>query len=160
MVKDKFREYLEKNEDTENKKNALTAKSYKKYSQEYNKQTLSNKNINERLGTYGDALLRHALCQILFEEKIEEISEEKKKYESDEILVKVVAKKYKLLDHIKYDKNDEKIPRDYEYGNNSYKYIATVVEALLAAFYLDNEEEFKLVVEVVRLWEKLIDAQK
>lgn len=174
MSKDIFKEYLE-NGNTENRQIALTASSYKNYSQKHNKQTLSINDTNERLATYGDALLRHALCQILFEEKVSNITQEKEKYEKDEVLVKVVAKEYGLLNCIRFDKDDNKIPQDYNYkrkdkekvkdkdkdknkGNDSpHKYIATAVEALLAAIYLDNNKDFKLVVDVVSGWKKLID---
>jgi dsRNA-specific ribonuclease len=72
-------------------------------------------------------------------------------------LVKVVAQHYDLLKKIKFDENDKEIPQDYKYKDEKHKYIATAVEALLAAYYLDNEENFELIVAVAKEWKKLID---
>ena len=69
--------------------------------------------------------------------------EEKKKYESDEALVKNIAKNFQLLMYIRYDEKDDNIPKNYEYKDEKHKYIATAVEALLAAFYLDNYKKIK-----------------
>ena len=154
IMVDKFENYL-KNVDSENKTIALTSSSYRNIEHK-----LHDNEINNRLATYGDALLKLALCDILFDEKVENITEEKQKYESDEVLVKVIAKHYNLLDYMRYDYNDKKIPENYEYsraGNSSpHKYIATVVEALLAAFYFDNDEDIKLVINIVKEWKNRI----
>lgn len=40
------------------------------------------------------------------------------------------------------------------------KYIATAVEALIAAIYLDNKEDFSLVVKIAEHWKKLIDKKQ
>ena len=40
---------------------------------------------------------------------------------------------------------------------DSSKYIATAVEALIAAIYLDNNEDFSLVVKIAEHWKTLID---
>lgn len=154
-MKDIFENYLNNKENDKNKDIALTSRSYKNIDH-----SLNDEEINDKfLATYGDALLKLALCKILYEEKVEKITEEKKKYECDEVLVSFVAKNYDLLSYIKYDDKDEKIPKDYDYKNESYKYIATAVEALLAAFYLENKENFSSVVELVRKWKELIDKQ-
>ena len=42
----------------------------------------------------------------------------------------------------------------------SHKYIATAVEALIAAIYLDNKEDFNLVVEIANHWKMLIDQSE
>lgn len=106
---DKFSEYL-KDENQPNRKKALTAKSYK------NKEHfLRDQDTNSELATYGDALLKYAYCRIFFEEDVENISEKKKGYETDEILVTVIAKHYNLLDYVLYDDSDDKIPKDYDY---------------------------------------------
>lgn len=155
-----FREYLENGTNEKNKYRqiALTTKSYKNI--EHN---LTDQDVNCELATYGDALLRLALCKILFKQ-VKNITEVKKEYESDEILVRVVAKNYCLINHIRFDKNDKKIPRDYEYDKSekgsSHKYIATTVEALLAAFYLDRGKTIKSVVDIVKEWKKMIDESK
>ncbi len=157
-MKDAFKKYLEEenNENNKNKALALRDCSYKNIDH-----SLTDQNVNNELATYGDALLKLALCQLLFEEKVENITEEKKKYESDKILVSVVAKEYDLLQYISFDKKDEKIPQNYEYeknGNKStHKYIATAAETLLAAFYLDNNKNFDLTLGIVKNWKDLID---
>ncbi|MBQ4510532.1 MAG: hypothetical protein II984_07385 [Clostridia bacterium] len=154
----KFDEYLEK-QDGKYIKIALTSKSYKN-----KKQELDDKNTNCELSTYGDALLKLALCVILFEENVDNITEEKKEYESDKILVKVIAKKYNLLEYIHYDENDKKIPRNYEYeklhNNSTHKFIATTVEALLAAYYLDNNKDFNLIIDLVKKWKSWIENNR
>lgn len=165
MEKDIFKEYLESKE-PEYRKIALTDCSYKKCYQNEYKQELPDEETNKELGTYGDALLKLALCQILYEEKVKNITEKKKNYENDKILVSVVAQNYDLSPHINIDKNDKNIPKDYDCEDKNgvflhkYKYIATAVEALLAAFYLDNEKNFKLIVDIVKVWKELIDKNR
>ena len=149
---DKFEKYLRDNSQPPTRDRALTASSYKNVIH-----SLTDKDINRELATYGDALLKLALCKILFDERVENITVKKQDYESDEVLVKVVASYYDLLKEIKFDKKDKEIPRDYEYKDEKHKYIATAVEALLAAYYLDNSEDFSLVLEIVREWKRLID---
>lgn len=153
-----FEDYLKKGR-SKNRRKALTANSYKRYEPK-----LTDEDVNSRLATYGDALLRLALCKILFEEGCEKLTEEKQRYESDKVLVEVVAKKYQLLKYLRYDKNDGKIPQNYVYKNSNkkgndtpHKYIATAVEALLAAIYLDDNEDFNVIVGIVREWKTLID---
>ena len=148
---DKFEEYLKDiSQPTRNR--ALTASSYKNVDH-----SLTDKDINRELATYGDALLKLALCEILLNEKVENITVKKQDYENDEVLVKVVASYYDLLKKIKFDEKDKEIPRDYEYKDEKHKYIATAVEALLAAYYLDNSKDFSLVLEAAREWKRLID---
>ena len=164
---------------------ALTDKSYK------NKTTHSQNNdeINFELATYGDAVLKLALCKvyrdkktygdailkcvlckIYFEREDEDnfgfkgkLTEWKKQYESDEVLVQVIAKHYNLLGFLRYDekgngKPEEQKPKDYEYkGRNEgrHKYIATAMEACIAAVYIENGENE--VIEIVKQWIEWID---
>jgi dsRNA-specific ribonuclease len=158
-MQDKFDEYLRDQEQPTRKK-ALIAKSYKN-----EKHSLQDKDTNGDLSTYGDALLKCAFCKILLEDGAENITEKKKAYESDKVLVEIVARHYELLNYLHFDKNDDKIPKDYDYkdslkkGKDSpSKYIATAVEALIAAFYLDNNEDFSVVVEIAKHWIELIDS--
>lgn len=163
-MQDKFDEYL-KNEEMPNRLRALTAKSFRNVDHE-----LTGSDVNCELATYGDALLKHALCKILFDAEEENITVEKQRFESDKVLVNVIAKHYGLLDYMRFDRNDGNIPQDYNYptqkeenqkGNDSpYKYIATAVEALVASFYLDNGEDFGLVIEIAKHWKLLIDNSK
>lgn len=59
---------------------------------------------NDNLATYGDFVVKLAFCELLCDN--EKLTKEKSKYESDEAIVKYIAKHYKLLDYIKYDHND------------------------------------------------------
>lgn len=167
VMQDKFDEYLDKfdeylrDENQPTRLKALTAKSYKNADH-----SVQDRDTNCELATYGDALLKCAFCKILFDEGTEKITEKKQNYESDEVLVKIIARNYDLLKYIRYDENDEKIPKNYDYipknnGNDSpSKYIATAVEALIAAIYLDNKEDFNLVVEIANHWKMLIDQSE
>ena len=157
-MQDKFSEYL-RDESQHKRQKALTANSYKNIDH-----SLEDKNTNCELATYGDALLKLAFCKILFEKNVENITIKKQTYESDKVLVEILARHYNQLEYVKYDENDDNIPKDYDYrepskkGNDSKsKYIATTVEALLAAVYLDNNEDLGLVVEIVKYWKTLID---
>ena len=89
--------------------------------------------------------MKLAFCKILFDEAVSNITVEKQKYESDKVFVEIIARHYELLNYIRFDKNDDNIPKDYDYreppqkGKDSpSKYIATAVEALIVAIYLDN----------------------
>ena len=147
---------------------ALTDKSYK------NKTTHSQNNdeINFELATYGDAVLKLALCKVYWDMKnagvkfSDNLSKWKEKHESDEVLVRVVAKHYKLLKFLKYDKKGngkpkEQKPRNYKHkGQNDkdrHKYIATAMEACIAAVYIENGENE--VIEIVKKWIRWIDKE-
>ena len=162
-MQDLYKKYLI-DESQSTRQRALTSSSYKTVYLRENGASLSDKETNKELATYGDALLKFAFCKILFRENVENITEEKKKYESDKVFVEVIAKHYDLLKYIRFDKRDKKIPQDYNYrkgdNNSPSKYIATVVEALIAAIYLDNEEDFNIVLDIARLWKKRIDGLK
>ena len=148
---------------------ALTDKSYK------NKTTHSQNNdeINFELATYGDAILKLALCKIYRDRKnagikfSDNLSKWKEKYESDEVLVRVIAKHYNLLNFLRYDekgngKPEEQKPQDYDHkGQNDkdrHKYLATAMEACIAAVYLENGENE--VIEIVKQWIEWIDESK
>lgn len=145
---DLFEEYLEK-KDNENVKRALTAESYKNRDH-----SLKNKNVATDLATLGDAIIK--LCYTkYFLDKVEQLSKEVEKYVTDERFVTVIAKHYDLLKYIYYYKDDDKIPQDYDYnkpgktsGKNkktsSYKYIATAVEAMIGAIYLETKDLDKI----------------
>ena len=156
-MQDKFDEYL-KDKEKPTRLKALTAKSYRNLNH-----ALEDSDTNSTLATYGDAILKLAYCKILFDEGETKITERKQALESDKNLVEVIAKRYDLLNYIKFDNNDTKIPQDYKYqkpqkGKDSpSKYIATAVEALIAAIYLDNDEDLDLVVDIVKDWRELIE---
>lgn len=97
----------------------------------------------------------------------ENLSDWKKKYESDEVLVRVIAKHYNLLNFLRYDekgngKPEEQKPQDYDHkgqnDNDRHKYIATAMEACIAAVYIENGENE--VIEIVKQWIEWIDESK
>ena len=159
---DKIEELL-KDPKTDLQKQALTDKSYKK--------TPNNQDckINFELATYGDAILKCVLCKIYFEREDEDnfwfkgkLTEWKKQYESDEVLVKFIARHYDILNSLNFERDDTKKPHDYDYkGKNAkrrYKYLATAMEACIAAVYLENGENE--VIEIVKQWIQWIDESK
>lgn len=158
---DKIEELL-KDPKTDLQKQALTDKSYKK--------TPNNQDckINFELATYGDAILKCLLCKIYFEKEDEDnfgfkgkLTEWKKQYESDEVLVKFIARHYDILNFLNFDRDDTKKPHGYDYqGRNAkrrYKYIATAMEACIAAVYIENGENE--VIEIVKKWIRWIDKE-
>lgn len=161
---DKIEELL-KDSKTDLQKQALTDTSYKNIDH-----SLSDDDTNFELATYGDAVLKLALCKIYREYKenglrfSENLSDWKKKYESDEVLVRVIAKHYNLLNFLRYDekgngKPEEQKPQDYDHkgqnDNDRHKYIATAMEASIAAVYIENGENE--VIEIVKQWIEWID---
>ena len=149
-----FDEYLNtQNSQYKHREIALIASSYKNVNH-----SLTDKDTNCAHATYGDALLKLAFCKILFDNSVSDITEQKKRYEADKVFVEVIAQHYSLIDKIKFDRNDKNIPQNYNYENDKHKYIATAVEALVAAYYLDNEGNFELIVAVAKEWKELIDG--
>lgn len=156
---------------------ALTDRSYRvKYQKDTREENKGKPNvtrnndpipINFELGTLGDAVLRLILTNILYhDDKIVEITEERKKYESDEVLVTVIAAHYDIRKHLHYDDKDENKCHGYDYwehkgnGDHPQKFLATAIEALLGAYYLDNNESLKDVEPVVRRWMGIIDEKR
>ncbi|MDE7394872.1 MAG: hypothetical protein K2M95_01970 [Clostridiales bacterium] len=150
---DIFETYIQKYKRDENCR-ALTCKSYKKVYENNSHESLANNKTNFELATYGDALMKFALCSLLLD-KVEQLSEYKKKYEEDKFLIEVVAKHYKLIDYMNFDRDDEKIPKkyvSYEAGNNNpTKYIATTVEAVIGAIY-HEKQDFDSICELIKSW--------
>lgn len=151
---DIFEEYITEHKD-DSECRALTYRSYGEVYKLEHHEVLKPIQHNFELATYGDALLKFALCALLLD-KCEKLSEEKKKYECDKFLIEVVAKHYKLLNYMKFDRNDTKILQCYELSENkNTKYIATTVEAVLGAIYQEHND-FKAICELVESWTKLL----
>ena len=120
--------------------------------------------INSNLGTLGDAVLRLSLTDILYHDNEEaDITEERKRYESDKVLVEKIASHYRLRDILLFDDGNEDKNHGYEYwehkgsGDHPQKFLATAMEALLGAYYLDHNGSMKEVEKVVRRWMEIID---
>ena len=176
---DLFEEYLDKREESKWVKRALTDRSFKKESQEKKGKTLPKDETNEDLATYGDAVIKLGYSEILFD-KEEKLSEVKAKLESDEFFVTRIARHYKLLDYILIDRSDKKIVRDYDYGpkndpkgeddskgknnpkksnsRNPHKYIATAVEAMIGAIYMEEGKKLEPIIELLEEWKENKDA--
>lgn len=153
---DLFEEWIMK--DNELIECALTDKSYKSvYSKEHHENLPKNK-TNFELATYGDAILKMCIMEILYDKRIEKPTEEKKKYESDKALV-LIAEKYNIICKIKTDGKRVK-SYDYEHNKtkkgNKCKYIATCVEALIAAIYINTRNIDKL-KKLTNKWMEYID---
>lgn len=164
---DKIEELL-KDPKTDLQKQALTDTSYKNIDH-----SLSDDDTNAELATYGDAILKLALCKIYRDRKnagiefSDNLSRWKEKHESDEVLVRVIAKHFKLLEFLKYDKKgnskpEEQKPQDYDHkgkdDKDRHKYLATAMEASIAAVYLENGENE--VIDIVKQWIQWIDESK
>ncbi len=142
---------------TDNKRNtqcrALTCKSYGEVYKREHHCEIDPVKTNHELATYGDALLKFALCSLLLD-KCDKLSETKKKYEMDEFLIETVAKHYCLLNYMNFDRDNSKIPKCYEIcDNEKTKYIATTVEAVLGELYRQNHK-FQEICELVESWMK------
>ena len=150
---DLFMYWLENKDKSRWVERALTDRSYKNVNH-----NLKDSETNSDLSTYGDAVLKLCLSEILFD-KAEQLSKKREEYESDKFLVSVVANHYELLNHIKTDENDQNMKRDYLYdgrkkNNNPRKYIATAVEAVIGAIYKETGNLNK-VITIIEGWTKL-----
>lgn len=158
---DLFETWLNKEKESKWIKRALTDKSYKDIYQKKYHEGLPEDEVNYELATYGDAILKMCLMKILIELNKPKPTEEKKRYESDRSLVKYIASKYDLIKFIHM--NEEGKVKDYDYDNyckkdsdgkikgNRCKYIATCVEALIAAIYIE-EKSIDPIIELIQEW--------
>lgn len=161
---DLFQEYLDRADDPWRTR-ALTDRSF-----DYR---VPESQTNVTLATYGDALLKFALCEILLDD-FEELTIEKAKYESDVSLIKV-AEHYGLIGYLRFDRRDPRYPQDYRTRkikadatktqrgnvrafNHRRKYIATAMEAILGAIY-KNHRDFDEIKIIVRGWMKILNAR-
>ena len=134
---------------------ALTDSSYKKVTNDHELKT------NADLGTLGDSVYRFVLTKYLYDKQVEEISNRRQSYESDEALVTKVAKHYDILQYLMYDECDiHKIGgKSYDYIQpKAVKFIATAMEAILGAVYLDYG--IGRAEEVVYEWIEIIDSEE
>ena len=163
---DLFEEYLNKKGQskwvdralTDPSYNYLRAKGIKKNNPKYDELTIPLP-YNLDLSTLGDAIIKVIQTDLLLD-NVEKLTEERKKYETDKVFVEKVAKHYKLIDYIDFDREDSNIPKDYNYdeskgiNDNPHKYIATAVEAMIGAMYKEKED-FSLVYKLVESWMQL-----
>ena len=74
----------------------------------------------------------------------------------------MIARHYEILNFLRFDRNDPNISQDYDYyenenGKSRHKYIATAVEALLAAIYLSHDRNTQEIFDIAKKWKELID---
>ncbi len=105
----------------------------------------------------GDAVVKLCLSEI-FIGRCEKQSKTMEQFETDEFFVTRIATRYDLLSFIQYDDEDEKMPKDYNYvkgkkSRNKHKYIATAVEAVIGAIFLETKD-MEQIKELVEMWTK------
>lgn len=151
---DLFEKWLNRKNESEIVKRALTDTSYKNKLQRERKDPTKT---NKELGTLGDSILKFCLS-IIYYDNCKNITEKKKEFEEDEFLVHRIARKYDLLKHIFLDDSNHDIPQNYDFqkpqinGKKSpHKFIATAVEAMIGAIYLETND-LKGVTELVKSW--------
>lgn len=113
---------------------------------------------NSDLATYGDAVLKLAFCDVLYD-SVEQLTNEKKKYESDKNLVEVIGKRYDIIKCLKVDRDDSNMPKDYVWRgqkDQSHKRIATCLEALIGAIFM-IDRDIEEIIEIARFWKKITD---
>lgn len=162
---DLFEEYLNKKKTSKWVKRALTDPSFNSYRSKGVRK--NNPNYEELhkplpdnldLALLGDAIIKFVYSDILLD-TVNQLTEEKKKYESDKVFVEQIAKHYDLINYIDFDREDSKIPHDYNYeeskgvNSNPHKYIATAVEAMIGAIYKETNE-LKSIHELLISWIK------
>ena len=166
---DLFEYWLDKEDSSNLILKALIDKSYKVIYREMNKCEMEDFSANFEMATFGDSILKMGLMKILNEKGIKKPTEVKKKYESNEALVKYIAPHYNILDKIKYNK-DKIMINNYDYDSNYIyykngkkkgnrcKFIATCVEALLAAIYLETND-MDVILKIINRWVEIIDFE-
>jgi dsRNA-specific ribonuclease len=165
MAEDAFAEALENREDLSWVRRGLTDESYKKY---VNDNVPGHSNDNFELATLGDSLLKFTLNLILLDTK-PKLTEARKDYETDEVLVRVIGRHYHIVDYMYFDRNDANIARDYGWMPDAeprkkknedppHKHIATAVEGALGGLYMQHRD-FAEIKAIVEKWISLIDAE-
>ena len=173
MSEDPLMAYIEKR--SEHCQLALTDRSYRpkyqKMMREKNKGKPKGKQSNEpipinfELGTLGDAVLRLSLTLMFYENGDELISKKRARYESDKVLITKVAPYYNLRDVLRFDDEDPNKQHGYDYweytgdGDHPQKYLATAMEALLGAYYLDHGKDLDKIRPVVKKWIEIIGEE-
>lgn len=155
MTDDLFETYLNTGWDSASEylRRALTDKSYRNVTNDHN---LPH---NQTLAMLGDAVLCLALCQILSID-VDDLTESKKRYETDETLVTRIASYYDVRKYLRFDEEDPNMQKGYiwnERDAKSQKFVATAVEAVLGAYYLDHNRSMDAVIPIVKKWMSIVD---
>ena len=156
---DHFENFLKNGGKNAWRKRALTDRSFKPIYQRIYRRPLEDRRVNTELATFGDALLKLALCEILLD-RVKKLSVVKSEYERDVALVRI-GEHYRILDYLHYNRQDPNIPQDYDVkpaDDDDHKFIATAVEALLGAIYKVHRDMREIVL-IVRGWMEIIDGE-
>lgn len=150
---DLFLDCLERLKDHPLMIRALTDRSRNNY---LRKRHLSPVPNNVELATYGDAVLKLAFCDVLY--GVDHLTIEKEKYESDKNYVEVIGKRYDILRRMKYDSEDNYMPKTYimHKRDMNHKRIATCVEAIAAAIFM-IDRDIDEIIEIARFWKRITD---
>lgn len=165
---DIFEEYLRKT-DNELVRRALTDRSYQAYLREKVKKDDPNHfavnqpiPTNFKMATFGDTVLKMFITEHIWDMSANPTAE-RALLESDLVLVEVIGRHYEILNFMHYHETDRNIPHHYNYlsfkqrERNRCKFIATCVEAMIAAIYLDAEENAqKLKKLIATVWIPMI----
>lgn len=160
MAKDLFESYLKLQENPLIQA-ALTDASFRC---EYQRTTkcIYTGATNAGLATLGDALLKAALCEILFSEGEHRLSA-CTAYLTNQVLVEKIGAHYDIVRYLRYDQRnpyrEETSWYQERYPQFHPKWIATAVEAVLGAIFLISGRRSS-VLSVVRIWMKIIDAEQ
>lgn len=151
---DLFLDCLERLKDHPLMVQALTDRSRNNYLGKHHLPSVPN---NVELATYGDAVLKLAFCDVLYD-SVDHLTIEKEKYESDKNYVEVIGKRYDILRRMKYDSEDCYMPKTYIMHKKdiNHKRIATCVEAIAAAIFL-IDRDIEEIIEIARFWKRITD---
>ena len=150
---DLFKHWLDKKDECNIIKRALTDKSYKQIDDGIN-----DCDTNAELSRLGDSIIKFCLAKLELGKAPQTIAE-KSKCESEKYLVEVVAKHYGLIDHIRKDKANKGTSDDYKFAgrktkNNPHMYIAIAVKAMIAAIY-SKTNDLGAITGLIDDWTKL-----
>lgn len=150
---DLFLDCLERLKDHPLMAQALTDRSRNNYLRKRHLPPVPN---NVELATYGDAVLKLAFCDVLY--GVDHLTIEKEKYESDKNYVEVIGKRYDILRRMKYDSEDNYMPKTYimHKRDMNHKRIATCVEAIAGAIFM-IDRDIDEIIEIARFWKRITD---
>lgn len=150
---DLFLDCLERLKDHPLMAQALTDRSRNNYLRKRHLPPVPN---NVELTTYGDAVLKLAFCDVLY--GVDHLTIEKEKYESDKNYVEVIGKRYDILRRMKYDSEDNYMPKTYimHKRDMNHKRIATCVEAIAGAIFM-IDRDIDEIIEIARFWKRITD---
>lgn len=100
--------------------------------------------------------MKLAFCDVLY--GVDHLTIEKEKYESDKNYVEVIGKRYDILRRMKYDSEDNYMPKTYimHKRDMNHKRIATCVEAIAAAIFM-IDRDIDEIIEIARFWKRITD---